>query len=225
MKNLIVFDWNGTLFDDTQATLHCTNQEFALMGAGPVSLERLQETFSFPLIHFYERNGIDADTYLARAEDAGSHFLSCHAEAAKHCQLNQGAADLLAWGKANNITMMVLSNHYEVRLKAEMARFGIEPYFKAISANVDIATVTHKMNKEERLRFLLDEYGYAPEHAVIIGDSHEEPEIARHIGLTSISITGGVLSKERLEACHPDYIIETLEEVPEILQNRWALAA
>ncbi|MGE4314036.1 MAG: HAD family hydrolase [Pseudobdellovibrionaceae bacterium] len=225
MKNLIVFDWNGTLFDDTEATLHCTNEEFALMGADPITLERMQDTFSFPLVHFYERNGIDVADYLARAENAGRHFLTCHAKAALKCGLGKGAADLLAWGKANHITMMVLSNHFEARLKEEMTRFGIEHYFKAVSANVDMATVTHKMNKEERLRFLLEEYGFAPEHAVIIGDSHEEPEIARRVGLTSISITGGVLSKERLYACEPDYVIETLEEVPEILQNRWALAA
>src|SRR5688572_23570243 len=97
MKYLAAFDWNGTLFDDTQATLAATNACLASFGIPAIDMHRMQETFPFPLIHFYERMGVSADVYLARAEEEGNVFMATYEYAALKCGVMEGAFDLLNW--------------------------------------------------------------------------------------------------------------------------------
>jgi phosphoglycolate phosphatase len=69
----------------------------------------------------------------------------------------------------------------------------------------------------------MQEHGFSPDKAFIIGDSHEEPEVAKRLGLLGISISGGLLSAARLEKYKKDYVIQRLEEVRPILENHWKL--
>ncbi len=220
---LAVFDWNGTLFDDTQAALTGTNAELRSYGRAAIDLPTLQENFSFPLIHFYERMGIGADEYLSRAEEDRQVFLESYEQAAASCAIMDGAFDLLDWLGTKDVHCMILSNHLQEHLDVDVARLGVAPYMQSISGNALKATITHGLSKQTRLEAYMAEHGFAPEKTFIIGDSHEEPELARRLGLLGISITGGLLSVPRLEKCKPDYIVHRLSEVRPILENRWKL--
>ncbi len=79
------------------------------------------------------------------------------------------------------------------------------------------------MNKFERLEDFIQENGYSAENTFIIGDSHEEPELARKMDILGISITGGLLSPSRIEKYKKDYVIDCLTELPEILSKEWGL--
>lgn len=70
-----IFDWNGTLIDDSHANLAGSNATFRLAGVPELTMERYRDTMDFPLIHFYNRNGIDPDTYLANVGPFGEVFL------------------------------------------------------------------------------------------------------------------------------------------------------
>lgn len=223
MTHLAVFDWNGTLFDDTPATLIATNACLASFGLPAIDMHTMQETFSFPLIHFYERMGVSADDYLARAEEEGNVYLQAYEPAATTCRPMDGAFALLDWLTEKNVHCMILSNHLQSCLNDDVARLGFAPYMKAISGNETKATITQGLSKQIRLEAYMEQHGFTPDQAFIIGDSHEEPELARRLGLLGISISGGLLSAERLEKYKADYIIQKLNEVRPILENHWKL--
>lgn len=223
MTYLAVFDWNGTLFDDTQATLRATNACLRSFGRPEIDLCMMQETFSFPLIHFYERMGVSADDFLARAEEEGSIFLDNYEKHATDCSVMAGAFELLGWLADKNIHCMVLSNHLQNCLDEDVARLGITPYMKTISGNEAKATITQGLSKQIRLEAYMEEHGFEPSKTFIIGDSHEEPELARRLGVLGISIAGGLLSPARLEKYKADHIIQTLFEVRPILEKHWKL--
>lgn len=223
MTHLAVFDWNGTLFDDTPATLVATNACLRSFGRPEIDTATMQETFSFPLIHFYERMGVPADEYLARANEEGNVFLSNYEPAALKCAIMAGAFDLLDWLATQDFHCIILSNHLQHCLDKDVARLGIAPYMKHISGNLEKATITQGLSKQIRLEAYMDQNGFTPDKAFIIGDSHEEPELARRLGLLGLSISGGLLSPSRLEKYKADYIIEKLAEVRPILENHWKL--
>ena len=54
-----IFDWNGTLLDDSEANLAGSNATFRAAGVPELTMERYRDTMDFPLIHFYNRNGVD----------------------------------------------------------------------------------------------------------------------------------------------------------------------
>lgn len=223
MTYLAVFDWNGTLYDDTPATLKATNACLRSFDRPEIDLHTMQETFSFPLIHFYERMGVSVDEYLTRAEQEGTVYLECY-EIAKHeCGIMEGTHELLQWLNGHNVHCMILSNHLQTHLDEDVERLGITPYMKHVSGNETKATITQGLSKQIRLEAYMKEHGFKAEKTFIIGDSHEEPELAKRLDIIGISIAGGLLSAARLEKYKADHIIQKLAELRPILEDRWDL--
>lgn len=224
MTYLAVFDWNGTLFDDTPATLKATNACLRSFGKPEIDTHTMQETFSFPLIHFYERMGVTADEYLSRTDEESAVFLDCYEDAKKECRIMDGAIELLQWLNEKGVHSMILSNHIQTCLDVDVAELGITPYMKHVSGNHTKATITQGLSKQIRIEAYMKEHGYTADKAFIIGDSHEEPELAKRLGLLGISIAGGLLSASRLEKYKADYIVQKLDEVRPILERHWEFA-
>ena len=224
MKKLAVFDWNGTLFDDMAATHEGTNASLAFFDKGPITIEQEQETFTFPLIHFYEKMGVSVDHYLEHAEHVGRLFHETYNKHKTNCTLAKDAVEILDWLRSKNVTCMILSNHYQKILDDDVKHFSIEKYFHTISGNEDPATIISGMNKYERLRDYMHGHDFSAQDTFIIGDSHEEPDIARKLNILGISISGGLMAPARLAKYKKDYVIDCLSELPDILVDEWNLA-
>lgn len=224
MTYLAVFDWNGTLFNDTSATHEATNACLDYFGIAPITLAEEQATFTFPLIHFYEKMGVDADTYLRSVDDNSRLFIETYKRESAHCGIADGATDLLDWLNSHGVHTMILSNHLDSELQQDVARLGIAPYMDYISGNAEKATIARGLSKQMRLTAYMEANGFTPEKTFIIGDSHEEPDVARHLGLLGISITGGLMNAERLAKASPDHIVDSLTQVRPILEKTWSLA-
>ena len=216
---LIVFDWNGTLLSDTVAAWKAANICLQHYGAAPISLAHYRETFHFPVIHFYRLNNVDVDTVLADKEGNGL-FQREYERLAVRARTRGGARELLGWLKARDYSCIILSNYRTERIEAHLKRLKLEPYFHHISANNDDGTsILHSTSKAERLSAFIAKRNFKPRDTVIIGDSMEEPEIARHLGLTSIGITDGTISRARLKEARPDYIVTHLQEIKGTLEK------
>jgi phosphoglycolate phosphatase-like HAD superfamily hydrolase len=224
MRHLAVFDWNGTLYDDMAATHAATNAALAFFDHPPITLEEEQSLFTFPLIHFYEKVGIGADRYLQHAEKVGRVWIEKYNQEKIKCGLKPGAVSLLSKLHEQNIAIMLLSNNMQYILDEDLARFDLVPYFDVISGNEDPATIVSGLSKQERLESYMRKNRFDPAHTMIVGDSHEEADIAHRLGLFGLSISGGLLSKERLKKEAKDHIIDHLDEVAPLLTQQWQVA-
>ena len=54
----IIWDWNGTLLDDTEAALATLNIMIAERGGTPIGMPFYLDNFAFPVRPFYDRIGI-----------------------------------------------------------------------------------------------------------------------------------------------------------------------
>jgi phosphoglycolate phosphatase-like HAD superfamily hydrolase len=112
-----------------------------------------------------------------------------------------------------------LSNFVQHELEAQMSERHVLKYFKHISGNLAFNEVEHsRTTKRERLEATLSAYDVSA--SFIIGDSLEEPEIARHYGMRAFSVTWGCFSPARLHKGGTDHLIDELAEVSEILQKQ-----
>jgi len=224
MKHLAVFDWNGTLFDDLDANIKGANAVFNFHGRDPLTIEQYQETFTFPILHFYTANGIHADEYLESHDETAKVYFETYEKAAQELGLRSMVIEFLQWLNDNGVDCMLLSNHLKENVEQQLARFHIRHYFSHISCN-DIydASFILKMNKCDRLRTHMEKHGYNARNAFIIGDTLEEPEIAELLGLTSFSITGGCLNRERLLSSGTDYVIDHFSELFPVVGKMWNL--
>ncbi len=223
MTYLAVFDWNGTVFDDISANFDGANAALATLGKPAINLKKYRDTFDFPIIHFYERNNVNLDFYLKDIKKANDAFFLLYEKLAAQCPARHGAEDLLQWLTKNNITIIILSNHTDESIRRNLNRLELLSYIDQISSNPHDNDIIFKMNKQERLQKLMEKQRFDPKKTFIIGDSLEEPQIAKNLGLLSISITGGCLSEERLKKAPKNYLINELPELKEVLAKEWAI--
>ncbi len=222
-KYLAVFDWNSTLFDDFPATYDATNECLKFFDIEPISKDSLREKFTFPLIHFYEKAGVPVDEYLKNTRELADIFHTKYDSLKQDCILMKGAIEALDFCTAHNMHCIILSNYNQAPLDLDVKHLGVADYFEVISGNQDPEAITSGTNKLERVQDYMGEHGFEAAHTFIIGDSHEEPQLATQLNILGISIAGGLLSPSRLEKYKKDYVIETLEELPAILAHEWGL--
>lgn len=223
-QKLAIFDWNGTLIADTAPAWVASNKCLEFYGCAPISMQRQRETFDFPVIHYYKNNGISIDKVLETKEESNEIFQNEYDRLAANVRTRRGARDLLEWLHARNVTCIILSNYLVPKIENHLARLKIEKYFSVISANTCNGTsILSGTSKLERLSDFMVKRGYHTSNAFIIGDSKEEPDIGRHMGITSIGITGGCITEKRLRAAKPDHVIHALPQVAGILKEKWNL--
>lgn len=223
-EKLIVFDWNGTILSDTIPSWRSSNICLEFYGAKPISYRRFLETFHFPVIHFYTLNGISVDEILARKDEANHIFQSNYERFSARARTRSGARTVLDWTAQNGLSCIILSNYLTPKITAHLERLKLGHYFHHISAHdCDGTTILMSTTKIDRLSAFMAKRGFRPENTAIIGDSAEEPEIARHLGLTSIGLTGGTISRARLIKAGPDHLIGNLREAIPVLKEKWSL--
>lgn len=224
-QKLAIFDWNGTLIADTKPAWVASNKCLEFYGVEPITLQRQRETFDFPVIHYYKNNGCSIDKVLGTKEQSNAIFQTEYDRLAANARTRRGARDLLEWLKQRNVTCIILSNYLVPKIENHLQRLKIRDYFSVISANTcDGTSILSGTSKLERISDFMTKRGYHPDNAFIIGDSKEEPDIGRHMGITSIGITGGCITEKRLREAKPDHVIHHLSETKDILRDKWNLS-
>ncbi len=213
-NKLFVFDWNGTLLADTVPSWKAGNVCLEFYGAEAISLKTHRETFCFPIIPFYEKHGVSEETVLERRDEGNAVFQDTYEQLAAGARTRHGARDLLEYLSEQGAECIILSNYITERIERHLKRLNIEHYFSYVSAHdCNGTTILQSTTKVLRLRDYMSESGHAPENTIIIGDTMEEPEIARALGITSIGITDGYISRARLRQAAPDHIVHRLDEI------------
>lgn len=223
-QKLAIFDWNGTLLADTRPAWVASNACLKFYGKAPITFAHQLETFDFPIIHYYKKNGVSVDKVLETKEEANEIFQNEYDRLAANARTRRGSRVLLEWLKDNDVNCIILSNYLTVKIEAHLKRLKIRDYFSFISANnCNGTSILNSTSKLERLSDFMIKRGYFPDNAFIIGDSKEEPDIGRLMGITSIGITGGCINERRLRGAKPDHVISALPQSIDILKSKWGI--
>ena len=194
----IIWDWNGTLLDDTWLTVRAASAVLDAFGKPrPLTIQMWREVATRPLIDTYVRllgTPIDAeqweiladvwyDTYLAGLPDVGLNPMAQQA-------LNQAAAA--------GITQSIVSLHVEPQLRADVEAQGIAHLFTHISGSDGFQGATH--SKSAEVRSQLADLNVDPSEALMIGDMAGDAREADEAGVRVILVPTGDTSRERLIA-------------------------
>jgi len=214
MIKLVVFDWNGTLLADTRASVESVNQVLKKLGrAEPLSAKKYRATMTLPILDFYANYGFGRD-YLKKSSVLIQETFHGHYERrAAKARTRKGARKTLSWLKANGIGSIILSNHLASAISLRLENFRLAHLFSEVLANPDIHSIWKEKNKMRKLQDYLAAKGFAPGEVMLVGDSTEEIEIAKHLGMKSVAITDGFYSPRRLKSSSPDFIIGNLSDL------------
>ena len=217
MKKLLIFDLDGTL-GDTVPTL-------------TESMNAVLAEFSYPLVdnaHICRSLGNGMEQLCRRCVPTEFHdepsvylpFLARYKEAYAKNYLNidepyAGLAEAIGELKSRGYTVASLSNkphRYTVDIVEKLFGRG---YFAEIRGMIDGVPI-----KPDPTSFLdiVKKLGFAPENAVMIGDSDPDVNVAQNAGADCIAVSWGYRSREQLAAAGAKTIIDRPHELLEILK-------
>ncbi len=209
----VVWDWNGTLFDDLHCVLGVTNQLLDEFELPPLAgVPDYQAVFRFPVAAYYADLGFDTSPG-GNFEAASVRYIELYLAAARTCGLHEGAAETLAALHQDGVSQVVVSASEQQNLVAQLAPFGLDAWLDAALGLTDIYAASKKAVAERWLA----EAGADPAEVVFVGDSEHDFEIADALGARCVLFSGGHQSHAHLASLGVP-VIDDLRDVRRFLQ-------
>ena len=182
----IIWDWNGTLLNDTWLCVEVLNELLVARNRSTIDPNEYRKQFGFPVIHFYDYLGFDVD--VDSFDSISRAFIDAYeARWLKECSLHPDAETVLRALSAAGLSHSILSAAEQATLERGISHFGIGSHFKAIIGTDNI----HALGKVERGRAWMAHLDWPPEAVVLVGDTLHDLEVAEAMGCDCILMTHG----------------------------------
>jgi phosphoglycolate phosphatase len=206
----IIWDWNGTLWDDTWLCVEINNHMLQRRGLPLIEAGVYRDKLCFPVTEYYCELGFDyaQDPYNTLAEE----FIEEYTRRRFECDLQNGARALIAEFQARAIPQAVLSAYEQKALLEAVDYFRLTPFFKDIVGLNDIYANGKIANGLKYIEGL----AVAPSEVLFIGDTIHDYEVADAMGVQCVLMANGHNSRARLEACGVP-VLDSLDAVRDFL--------
>ena len=199
MKRHLLWDWNGTLLDDTRACVDALNVMLVRRSLPPLTLERYRATFAFPVRRFYAALGLrlEHEDWDALARE----YHDLYAEQPK--ALNAETFAALELARSAGVGQSIISALRQDLLDGATAAFGVAPYMREVFG-VDNLDGSSKLGRAHELVARLTADGVCRrEEMVLIGDALHDKEVADALGVRCVLCAQGSHAHWRLTEAAP----------------------
>lgn len=174
----IIWDWNGTLFNDSIALINSTIEAFRVAGLPTITRTDYQRNHTQPIPVFYDRL---AGRSLTDAEQQtlDTNFRRAYVRARDDLNLTVDTVEaLLAW-REHGGTQSVLSMHPRDIVTSLIHKFGIADFFTAVDGLIGSQTARKAPHLAQHLRKLR----VAADRVLMVGDSVDDVLAAQEYGV------------------------------------------
>ena len=192
---LLIWDWNGTIIDDTDLCITIENELLCERGMREITKDWYLANFTFPVRDYYLKMGYTFRT--ESFETVADAFMVRYRARFSECLLREGVADVLREAKRRGIVQTLLSVTRQDDLIGQAQAFGVAGFFSEILGQDDSLCVS----KIDRTKTYMARLGIRPEDALFIGDTDHDVEAANAVGCPCALLCGGHQSREVLLRC------------------------
>lgn len=201
----IIWDWNGTLFDDASLCLKGINHLLAKNNLELLTEEKYKEFFTFPVEDYYHSAGFDMSS--TSFEDLGTEFMQYYKSNIMNCSLRKNAREVLALIIEKGMSQSILSAYKHTWLEQIVSAFSLNPMFSGLLGCEDY----YAYGKVENGKKWIEQLDCSPEEVIMVGDTIHDVEVAQAMGTRVVLIDGGNQSIERLRTCKVPIMTELTE--------------
>ncbi|MDC7219160.1 MAG: HAD hydrolase-like protein [Spirochaetales bacterium] len=203
----IIWDWNGTLFNDVAVCIAAMNEllekyELPLLQ----SEEEYRSKFTFPVIDYYRAVGFDFEK--TPFDLLAGEFIETYHRLSRECPLSDGVEELLSELKRKGYRQIILSASKRENLLKQLEAFDIDSHFE------EILGLTH-IYAESKVDLARDWIGRSGAKSLtVIGDTLHDYEVAREIGADCLLYSRG---HQELNGAGEYRVIDRFESVINLL--------
>ena len=190
----IVWDWNGTLFNDVNIGIDVVNGMLKSKGLREISRrEEYHRVFCFPIKDYYKNIGFDfeRDSF----ESLANIYIESYREKSRKAKLFDGAKETLEAINKLGVKQIVLSASEKSILLSQMEPFKIESYLDDVLGIND----NYAESKVHLAKSWMDSHAIDPKKILFIGDTLHDFQVAGELSCNCLLISAGHHSKEQLE--------------------------
>ncbi len=199
---LIVFDVNGTLFDDTPIFWEAINGIFPKYNKDRLPLKTLQEKFGQPWTSIYREFGITEE--MASDNDLYGIYNELYKNQGNPPPV-PGLEETLDWLGLMGILLAIVSTQQNKITIPLLEKLGLAEKFFRISGSVP--------DKREALKDIAVAASLLPEQVAYVGDQEDDVTHAKMAGCVSVAFCGGLHDHRRLSKMNPDFVIDSFQEL------------
>ena len=210
MYKYILWDWNGTLLNDTDVCVNVMNKLLAKRGMSLSNTDNYKNIFGFPVRKYYDKLGFDFNK--EPFESVSVEFITEYQKQSFSAELVKDAENILEYCHKSGLTQVILSASQIENLDAQVKHFGIFKYFDKLLGLDHI----HATSKVEIGKEWLKKSGINPKEILMIGDTIHDFETAVELKCDIVLVADGHQTKERLLGLGVP-VIDTILEVKKYL--------
>lgn len=201
MKKLLLFDFDGTVTDNSEGIFNCINYATDKMGLARVDSETIRRFVGPSLFDSFMR-------YCENNEERAQEFVNNYREryapvGTTEAKLYPGIKDALITLKAKGFRLAVCSGKPRDFVMKISKMLGVFELFEEYYCP---GFATHSSTKSDYILEACLNTGIAPEHTLMIGDTVFDIRSAKEAGVESLGVKWGFANEGELEAEKTDYI-------------------
>jgi HAD superfamily hydrolase (TIGR01509 family) len=204
----VLFDWDGTLIDSYRADASAYLAMFKDMGIA-WGIEELELHYSPNWYEVYRAAQLPRRLWHQADRVWRAHY------AEHRPKLIAGARAVLETIRTKHLLGLVTSGDRD-RVARQLRDFRLTRLF---SARVCSGDTRRKKPHPEPLRLALRQMELEAACCVYVGDAPQDVEMARRAGVRAIGVLGPFPTEKRLRAARPEFLIGSLEELPDLLNR------
>ncbi len=207
-KSILIFDFDGTIADTFHYIVKIANQLAPQYGYKSIAEDELD--------NLHDKTAKEVIAYLKVPLLKIPAILS-HAKRIFHDGINDitlinGLHDVLHELHHRGFTMGIVSSNAAKNIKSFLDNHDLQ-IFDFLHSTTKIWSKNHSLAK------LIKNKGFQRERVFYIGDETRDISAARKCGIQSIAVTWGYNSHNALAADHPTHIVDTPQELLQLLTS------
>lgn len=202
----IIWDWNGTLLNDSGLAVQTMNKMLERRGLPMLSVDDYKSVFTFPVKDYYQKIGFDFQT--EPFEIPALEFIDCYNSQVNECSLHKDTLRVLEYFRSIDVKQYILSAMEQEVLDNCLSHYRIDGFFEYVSGLDNI----YAASKIENGYRLIAELKLDASELVLIGDTVHDFEVATELGCQCVLIADGHQSKEVLQATGA-LVIDSISEL------------
>ena len=188
----VVWDWNGTLIDDSLICHEITMHQLAMRGLPPLPFQEFRKAYRHPIVDFLRELGLVKE--ISDLPTVAHEFHDLYSMRRHAAKLHQGAEDLLAQIAELGLTQSILSAHPHEMLEEIVNDFEIAHFFSELLGLGDKLSGSKSQNGVD----WLNRQSLERNEVLLVGDTDHDLETANAMGIDCILVTHGAQHHEYL---------------------------
>ncbi len=217
-----IFDLDCTLVDTLDRFFAVFNELMEKNGRRPLEWDEffrqyVADTLDDVVAH---KDAADREKVL---HDFWMEFLWKYREGDIKCSAYPGVKELFEGLYEKKVPIAVITSCIvpSDKLRKELKRYGVASFVKAVVTAHDVVgdlEKGHHFSKAEIFKKVAKELGVDPKECVIVGDYWNDIQDGKKVGAKTVGVMTGLMRKELLEKYKPDAIINSVREIPTVVE-------